>query len=95
MCSRLRFRCPEAQRSVKIIIYSVLINFPFHIVSECDGNPEIEAQRRLKEEKKRLRLEKEALALQGDIDAKIEREKVALWRKIEKIVKKNDEVCDE
>jgi len=58
-------------------------------------NPEIDAQRRVKEERKRLRLEKEAEELNRDIERKVEREKVALWRKIEKIVKKNDEVCDE
>jgi hypothetical protein len=58
-------------------------------------NPEIDAHRRVKEERKRLRLEKEAEELNRDIERKVEREKVALWRKIEKIVKKNDEVCDE
>jgi hypothetical protein len=58
-------------------------------------NPEVDAQRRVKEERKRLRLEKEAEELNRDIERKVEREKVALWRKIEKIVKKNDEVCDE
>ena len=58
-------------------------------------NPEIDAQRRVKEERKHLRLEKEAEELNRDIERKVEREKVALWRKIEKIVKKNDEVCDE
>jgi hypothetical protein len=58
-------------------------------------NPEVDAQRRVKEERKRLRLEKEAEELNRDIERKVEREKVALWRKIEKIVKNNDEVCDE
>jgi hypothetical protein len=58
-------------------------------------NPEVDAQRRVKEERKRLRLEKEAEELNRDIERKVEREKVALWRKIAKIVKKNDEVCDE
>ena len=58
-------------------------------------NPEVDAQRRVKEERKRLRLEKEAEELNRDIERKVEREKVALWRKIEKIVKKIDEVSDE
>jgi hypothetical protein len=58
-------------------------------------NPEVDAQRRVKEERKRLRLEKEAEELNRDIERKVEREKVSLWRKIKKIVKKNDEVCDE
>ncbi len=58
-------------------------------------NPEIDDQRRVKEERKRLRLEKEAEELNRDIERKVEREKVALLRKIEKIVKKNDEVCAE
>ena len=67
----------------------------FILFLDCGENPEIEARRLAKEEKKRLRLEKEAAALQSDIDAKIGREKVALWRKIERMIKKNDEVCDE